>query len=180
MPHAAAAELIAVAPGSEFGAQRLTDTYQLGALPQPRESDLIGGEPHAGAAEESLALLDRFPAIVKGREVPALALAADHPEPAFRGVEGDAPAYAQVLHDGVLAEVTVTEEAAAVHELATAALAALSGRHCGNRDRRGLGQVPEEILAHRRVTQLPHNAVGEVVMNVEEGQNRKPHDLPRP
>src|SRR5690606_16041435 len=103
-PPAPPAELVAVAPGRELGPERRADAYQFHPLEQPREPDVLRRDAHARAAEQPLAVLDRLPALLERREVPALALAAHDPEPALRAVERDAPADREVLEHLVRAE----------------------------------------------------------------------------
>src|SRR5690606_21307636 len=78
-------------------------------------ADVLRGCPDARIAEAPLARLDRLPSLLERREVPAFALAAHDPEAAAIGVEGEAPADREVLHDFVRAERLVAEHAGRVH-----------------------------------------------------------------
>src|SRR5262249_42207219 len=76
------AELVAVAPGRELGTLRLTDAHERRAVGHLREPDVVGRDAFPRVSIELLGLFDRLPAFVEGREVPALAAAAHHPQPA--------------------------------------------------------------------------------------------------
>src|SRR5690348_4147251 len=81
-----------------------------------RERDVVGGDAQAGAAEETLAAVDRLPSLLERREVPARAPRADDPEPPLRRIERQPPSYRAGGDVIVGAEVGVAEEAGGVHE----------------------------------------------------------------
>ena len=61
---AAAAELIAVAPGRELGPERISDAHELQPLEQASEPDVLAGDALARLAKAALAVLDRLPALL--------------------------------------------------------------------------------------------------------------------
>src|SRR2546427_132251 len=76
-------ELIAVTPGRELWAERPPDAHQLETLVKTREPDMLRRIPLAHGAESALAVLHGLPALFQRREIPALTLAANDPEPAL-------------------------------------------------------------------------------------------------
>jgi hypothetical protein len=115
---AAAPELIAIAPSCELRAEWRSDTHQLGAIAKSRESDVVAADPHARPAKKSLALFDGFPSFIERREVPSLAVSADDPELAARGVEREAVADGHRLDRFVAAEGVRAVNAGRVHGIA--------------------------------------------------------------
>src|SRR5690606_33943933 len=112
---APAAELVAVAPGRELRPLRRAHTHQLQPLAEPRESDVVRGDTHPRVAEGPLAGLDGLPARVERTQVPTLATATDHPEPALGTIERQAAAHRKLLDGLVAAQGLVTEDAGLEH-----------------------------------------------------------------
>ena len=115
MPYVALLESLAVTPGGEFGALRLADSHQVGAVGHARHADLVGGNPLAAVSEELLRLLDRLPALLERGQIPLGAAGADDPEAALGGVKGEATAHRKALERLVGAEVGLTRDAATEH-----------------------------------------------------------------
>src|SRR5580704_7856844 len=84
---ATAPERVHIPPRRELGARRFADVYELEALREARQPDLIGRGPHPRRAILALALLDGLPALLDRRQVPAAALGADDPQSSSRAVE---------------------------------------------------------------------------------------------
>ena len=113
---AARGQLPAVAPPRFLGQPGAADLDELGrARPDQRDVVRLGEEP-AVVAGQALQLLERLPALLNGREVPAAAGAADGPEPAPARVERDAAADREMLDRTFRAERGVTEHAASEHD----------------------------------------------------------------
>ena len=110
-----APELVAVAPRSELGALGLADAHQRQSLRMAGETDVVGGDADAGVPEEALAVLDRFPALLQRREVPAFALHAHDPEAAADRVEGQPAPHWERLHHLIGTQRLVAEHARFVH-----------------------------------------------------------------
>lgn len=115
MTPTAARELIAVAPRGQLRTLRLADANELEPFTQAREADVIGRDAQLRGAEKTVALLDRFPAVLDRREIPADAPATDDPEAAVRCIEGEPATDGKMLDRFVLAEVGVAENASRVH-----------------------------------------------------------------
>src|SRR6185503_15944293 len=85
------------------------------------------------AAIEPLALLDGFPSLVQRRQVPPAASRANDPQPSAYAVECQPGPSREVLNHVVLAELTVAEQARAVHAASLIGLSLTSnvmGRMC--------------------------------------------------
>jgi hypothetical protein len=94
-------DLATVAPGGELTTLRPADTDQLSALADLGEPDVVGGEALRRIVELLLAFLDRLPALVQRRQVPAPAALTDDPQPPLLLVEGEAAADGKIL-DGLV------------------------------------------------------------------------------
>ena len=112
----APAELIPVSPRRKLGSERFANSYELQPFTDARHSDLVGGRAKPGGAERTLAFLDCLPPLFYRCQIPALTLAADYPEPALCGIEGESPPDGEVLDDFVGAQRGVTKEAGRVHD----------------------------------------------------------------
>src|SRR5690606_1368614 len=108
------AELVPVAPGGELRALRCADPDQLEPLPVPGKADLVSGDAHAGLPEDPLGRLDRLPALLDRRQVPALTPTAHHPDAAARRLARDPAADRDALEHLVRAKAAVAEEAGRV------------------------------------------------------------------
>src|SRR5207237_641777 len=82
---------------------------------QPGEPNLVGRDTEPGGAELPLRLLDGLPARLQRREVPALALPADDPQPPPRPVVRETAAHGERFEHLVTAEWLVAEQAGRVH-----------------------------------------------------------------
>src|SRR5262249_31931011 len=108
-------ELIAVSPRGEFRAQRLADANERQPVAQLGEPDVVRRDPASRVTVPLLGLLDRLPALFQRREVPALALRTDDPQPPLGGVERQALADRKRLDGLVGAERLIAEQARRVH-----------------------------------------------------------------
>ena len=72
LPRTATSELISVSPRGELRPHRRANTDELRAVGEPRQSDLRRGDAAPRVTVELLRLLDRLPALIERREVPAL------------------------------------------------------------------------------------------------------------
>jgi len=108
-------ELRTVPPRRKLGPERLPDPNEVDPPHVRGEADVIGGDARPRAPIEALALFDRFPSLVEGRQVPAATVRAHCPEPASRAVERQPRTNRKVLDDVVAAELSVAEEARAEH-----------------------------------------------------------------
>ena len=107
-------KLVSVPPRRHLRPLRLAYAHQGRAVSDPREPDVVRGDPKPRVAKRPLALLDRFPPFFERREVPALARAAHDPQSSLRGVERQATADRKVLDRLVGSEAGVTEDAGGV------------------------------------------------------------------
>jgi hypothetical protein len=110
-----ATELGAVAPRRKLRAKGRPDAHQLEPLTQPRQADVVGGGAQSRPAIETLALVDRLPALLERREIPSPATRTDDPQSALRRVEGEPAADREPLDGLVDAEIGLAEEAVVVH-----------------------------------------------------------------
>src|ERR1051325_3234354 len=85
---------LAVAPGRELYAWRLPDAYEVVAAPTD-ERHLLGRRGDTALPRRARQRFDLLEPVVEGREVPAGALGADHPQPAFPLVERQPPPNAE-------------------------------------------------------------------------------------
>jgi hypothetical protein len=97
VPSAAASELIAVSPGRQLRPLRLADPNERRSFAQPSHADIVSGHAQPAGAKRPFTLLDRLPSFVERHEIPALAYAADHPQPSLGPIEGQTAADGKVL-----------------------------------------------------------------------------------
>ena len=110
-----ASEPRAVAPRRDLGEQSRTNANELESAAELGEADVVRRHAQSGAAEESLGLVDRFPALFERREVPASALRADHPQPPLLRIVRQPTPDGKRRKVVVGAEVEVAEQTAGVH-----------------------------------------------------------------
>ena len=126
----------AVAPRRDLGKQRRPDANELESAAELGEADVVGRHAQPGAAEESLGLVDRLPALLERREVPASALRADHPEPPLLRIVRQPTPDGKGRKVVIGAEVEVAEETAGVHA------GSGSGKERERSTLHGIGQMP--------------------------------------
>src|SRR5205085_11394229 len=80
-------ELGAVAPCSDLGTQRGSNAHELEPPMRLSQPDVVRCNAQPGVTEDPLALLDRLPTLLEGRQVPSSTFGAHHPEPAFLRIE---------------------------------------------------------------------------------------------
>lgn len=85
--------------------------HELRSLAKPSEPDVFSRDAKLCAAKSALAFLDRFPALFDGRQIPAFALPAHHPQASLRGVKCQPASDGEVLDRFVGSELRVAEEA---------------------------------------------------------------------
>src|SRR5450759_1867848 len=112
---AAPPELISVTPGRELGPLWFSDAHELEPLIETCQPDLLGRNTKLRVAVRPLALLDGLQALIDGRQIPAFAFPAHHPQASLRGVECEPSPDWKVLDRLVGAERRVAEEARRIH-----------------------------------------------------------------
>ena len=105
---------LAVAPRRELDARRLADAHEVVAAP-PHERHLLGRCGDTALPRRARQRLDLLEPVVERREVPARALGADHPQPAFPLVERQPPPDAEPRRPAVAVQFSIAEGARFVH-----------------------------------------------------------------
>ena len=111
----APSELVPITPCGKLGAHGLSDADERQALRVTGKADVVGGHAYAGVPKDPLTHLHRFPAFFERGQIPALALGADNPQPAARGVKGEAAPDREGFDDLVGSEGPAAEHAGFVH-----------------------------------------------------------------
>ena len=115
LPLSSPPELVTVAPRRELGAHGLADPHERQPFGVPRQADVVGRNANPRVPEDALAVLDRLPALLQRRQVPAFAFPADHPEAPPGGIEGEPAADGEGLDDLVGSQGFPAEHAGFVH-----------------------------------------------------------------
>src|ERR1035437_9651928 len=108
-------ELIPIPPRRHLRPLRIAHPHERRPFFQPRKADVVRRHPQPRVAKQPLAFFNGLPSLLERREIPSLARAAHHPQPALRGVEREATANRKVLDGLVAAEAGMTEDAGGVH-----------------------------------------------------------------
>jgi hypothetical protein len=110
LPATSPTELVAVSPRRELRSEWFADSNQLGSIAHGRESDVVGRHSASRVGVETVGFLDRLPTLFERRQVPALALPADDPQPTLRRVERQAASDGKRLERLIGAERLVAEK----------------------------------------------------------------------
>src|SRR5438034_8520100 len=98
----------------QLDARRFADAYEIVALPADQR-DLLGGRCDSSLTRRASHGLDPFQPIIEGREIPATAAGADHPQAPLPFIERDSPSDTEARGAAISVKCRVTKRATTEH-----------------------------------------------------------------